>query len=278
MLSDVRIPISLKVAQDDFYYDFVLPKKDTKELSTFIHDLMKVYYETEEVRLVVDKYLVSGDKISVIRRDLDAIIKEQLANQMETDALVERFESEKERIVSGMYDAPETYHATKESEKQAQLLISSSENSSEQGNSKTPGASANPNLEERTKQLEEKFDNFSNKFDKLFEMLSTGNPAAFAVSQSAHAVQESVVSAPVVSAPVVEEKKVAEPSFVPEVSAPVEENNIAIPPVNKDASNVVLGQPVIMNAPIIEEGPAPESSEPTTSKPAAFSKMMRSMK
>lgn len=273
MLSDVRIPISLKVAQDDFYYDFVLPKKDTKELSTFIHDLMKVYYETEEVRLVVDKYLVSGDKISVIRRDLDAIIKEQLANQMETDALVERFESEKERIVSGMYDAPETYHATKESEKQAQLLISSSENSSEQGNSKTPGASANLNLEERTKQLEEKFDNFSNKFDKLFEMLSTGNPAAFAVSQSAPAVQEPVAPPSVVSAPVV-----AEPSFVPEVRTPVEENNIAIPPVNKDASNVVLGRPVIMNAPIIEEGPEPESSESTTSKPAAFSKMMRSMK
>ena len=116
---------------------------------------MKVYYETEEVRLVVDKYLVSSDKLTVIRRDLDSIIKEQLANQMETDALVDKFETEKNRIFTEMYDAPETYHATKESEKHAQLLIGSSENSSEQVDSKTPGASANPNLEERTKQLEE---------------------------------------------------------------------------------------------------------------------------
>ncbi len=283
MLSDVRIPISLKVAQDDFYYDFVLPKKDTKELSSFIHDLMKVYYETEEVRLVVDKYLVSADKITVIRRDLDAIIKEQLANQMETDALVERFETEKEKIVTGMYDVPETYHATKENERQAQLLIGSSENSSEQNDSKTPGASAANNLEERTKKLEEKFDGFDAKLSQLFNILTQGGGIQ---TPTPAPVTAEVKDTNTVNVASVEksEKVVAEPSFVPEVpqvnNSKEEDVGISIPPVsNSDVSHdITAGQPVIMSGPTIEDGPDSSNDDASVSKPAAFSKMMRSMK
>ena len=53
----IRIPVSLKVEDDGDFYDFVLSLRDSKELSTFIVDLLKAYFDNKEIKEKVDTLL-----------------------------------------------------------------------------------------------------------------------------------------------------------------------------------------------------------------------------
>ena len=82
----VRTPISLKFDDDtsSFYVNLIAPLKDNKELSTFTLDLLKLYYENEEVRDALDRYREEHSPINLIQKQITRIAVNHQNNMMTT--------------------------------------------------------------------------------------------------------------------------------------------------------------------------------------------------
>lgn len=58
---EVRLSLSIKVyTSEEYYKNLILPKKNKRELNEFIVDLIKVYYESKQVKEIVDSAII-GD-------------------------------------------------------------------------------------------------------------------------------------------------------------------------------------------------------------------------
>lgn len=58
---EVRLSLNIKVdTSEEYYKNLILPKKNKRELNEFIVDLIKVYYESEQVKEIVDSAII-GD-------------------------------------------------------------------------------------------------------------------------------------------------------------------------------------------------------------------------
>lgn len=69
-----RLPISLKFEDtEEFYTDFIEPKKDDRELTSFIMDLLKAYYYNEDIRMMVDSYIIEQNPFIKIHEQLQKI-------------------------------------------------------------------------------------------------------------------------------------------------------------------------------------------------------------
>lgn len=84
-----RLPISLRFDDDDsdFYYGFIEQKKNDRELSSLILDLLRVYYENEEVRNIVDDYVIQKSPYMHIHEQLERIALEHSRQSVSTNML-----------------------------------------------------------------------------------------------------------------------------------------------------------------------------------------------
>ena len=73
-----RLPISLRFDDEDadFYYGFIEQKKNDRELSSLILDLLHVYYEDDEVKQRVDDYVLNKSPYMHIHAELERIATE----------------------------------------------------------------------------------------------------------------------------------------------------------------------------------------------------------
>ena len=84
-----RLPISLRFDDDDsdFYYGFIEQKKNDRELSSLILDLLRVYDENEEVRNIVDDYVIQKSPYMHIHEQLERIALEHSRQSVSTNML-----------------------------------------------------------------------------------------------------------------------------------------------------------------------------------------------
>lgn len=101
-MSDRRIPISLKVPEDEFYYEFVEPKRANKELSPFIYQILRAYFEDEAVKEAVKPHLMTqkDNRIEFINRELERIAMEHSQTIMETQALQDEIENKQADLLN----------------------------------------------------------------------------------------------------------------------------------------------------------------------------------
>ena len=84
-----RLPISLRFDDDDsdFYYGFIEQKKNDRELSSLILNLLRVYYENENVRNIVNDYEISKSPYLHIHEQLERIALEHSRQSVSTEIL-----------------------------------------------------------------------------------------------------------------------------------------------------------------------------------------------
>jgi len=85
-----RIPVSLRFDDEensDFYFGFIEQKKNDRELSQLILDLLHVYYENEMVRGAVDDYVVNKSPYMHIHAELERIALEHSRQRVTTSML-----------------------------------------------------------------------------------------------------------------------------------------------------------------------------------------------
>lgn len=95
-----RLPISLRFDDEDsdFYYGFIEQKKNDRELSTLILDLLRVYYENEIVRNLVDEAIIRKSPYMAIHEELERIAFEHNKQKVSTSMLGDFTENEKKRV------------------------------------------------------------------------------------------------------------------------------------------------------------------------------------
>lgn len=77
-----RLPISLKFDDEDsdFYCGFIEPKKNDRELTTLILDLLHAYYERDDIRNAVDDYILEQSPYLSIHKEIERIALEHSKN------------------------------------------------------------------------------------------------------------------------------------------------------------------------------------------------------
>lgn len=95
-----RLPISLRFDDEDseFYYGFIEIKKENRELSTLILNLLHVYYENELVRNAVDDYMLAKSPYMQIHEELQRIALEHNKQSVSTSMLGDFTRNEASKI------------------------------------------------------------------------------------------------------------------------------------------------------------------------------------
>jgi len=96
-----RLPISLRFDDEDsdFYYGFIEQKKNDRELSSLILDLLHVYYENDDVKAIVDEYVLRQNPFMQIHEELQRIALEH-SRQSVTTGMLGDFTNNSRRKVS----------------------------------------------------------------------------------------------------------------------------------------------------------------------------------
>lgn len=68
------IPIRLKVEVGDFYYNLIEPLRDDKELTTFITNALRGYFEDDDVRDAIDRYNAKNDPMYRMQEQINSIM------------------------------------------------------------------------------------------------------------------------------------------------------------------------------------------------------------
>lgn len=96
-----RLPISLKFEDtEEFYSDFIEQKKDDKELTSFIMDLLKAYYYNEDIRMMIDSYIIEQNPYIKIHEQLQKITMQHKRHANAISMLSDYNSKEMERVNS----------------------------------------------------------------------------------------------------------------------------------------------------------------------------------
>ena len=95
-----RLPISLRFDDEDsdFYFGFIEQKKNDRELSSLILDLLHVYYENEEVRNIVNDYVIQKSPYMQIHEQLERIALEHSRQTVSTNMLNDFTDNARKKI------------------------------------------------------------------------------------------------------------------------------------------------------------------------------------
>lgn len=116
-----RLPISLRFDDDDsdFYYGFIEQKKNDRELSSLILNLLRVYYENEDVRNIVNDYEISKSPYLHIHEQLERIALEHSRQSVSTEMLNDFNDNARKKVS----EPPEPVKEEKSEEKVQQPLL-----------------------------------------------------------------------------------------------------------------------------------------------------------
>ena len=119
-----RLPISLKFedTSEDFYTDFIEPKKNDKELTTFITDLLKAYYYNDDIRMRVDSYIIDQNPYIKIHEQLQKITMQHKRHANAISMLSDYTTKEVEKRSSVEEEEEEKDKGKKDDDEKAELL------------------------------------------------------------------------------------------------------------------------------------------------------------
>ena len=88
----LRIPVSLKFEKDEMYFNFIKPAREDKSLTKTILNLLRAYYEDDEIRKLVDARNAGEDILKALNEEIDRIALEHAKSIAQTNAL--KFDTE----------------------------------------------------------------------------------------------------------------------------------------------------------------------------------------
>lgn len=213
-MSDRRIPISLKVPEDDFYYEFVEPRRASKELSPFIYQILRAYYEDDKVKEAVKPHLqIPGeDKVAFFSRELERIAMEHSATVMDTMALQDRIEADKNAIldeVQQVYGSGTSEEVnTKEEKREAPLMIGTStqqtgiKDTEKTSGSSVPQSTPSENKSDDVEELRREVTTIKSDFAKLSDSVNSNMEAILRALNIAPVNQVTTQPEPVTQSPI----------------------------------------------------------------------------
>lgn len=285
----IRVPVSLKFdTEAEFYNNFVLDLKENKQLSDFAVNMLKAYYEHDEVKAALAPYIESTNPFAEARLQLERIQLQHTKNIMTTTMMAQHTQS----AIVGM----EQNISLGETPKQEKV--------------ESLGAPSQPSqpqsdLEERLKMVEKALPTILDMLGEIKgSMDSKPVPVTTAVEApisapykptvepepelvvEEHNIEETI-QLPVVeeeTAPLVileEEKPVhnqVESSISPSIEPKQPETPVVMP-----ETPVVMPEPPVIEPPLIifdseESFEEPVVEEPKPKKPASFGKLLSSTK
>ena len=122
-----RLPISLRFDDEDsdFYYGFIEQKKNDRELSSLILDLLHVYYENDTVKGIVDDYVVSQNPFIHIHEELQRIALEHSRQTVSTNILNDFNDNARKNISEPPESVNKTPTKPEETDEKSLLLLES---------------------------------------------------------------------------------------------------------------------------------------------------------
>ena len=256
-----RIPISLRFDDEEsnFYYGFIEQKKNDRELSTLILDLLHAYYEDDIIKERLQFYLDGKSPFIHIHNELERIASEHSRHTVMTKMMGDYTANERKKTIE---DEPPMEEVRKEetSSTESPKLLSESENYE----------ALKKELKEEVK--EEFKEEFKQDFlRELISQMGLGNlPTNNVVSEKTETVVDTTVK---VEAPKVEVKEVPKVEDAPKIEITTEidiEEKVEKPTVS--VSNPV-GEAPIVSPPQVSVG-----AEEQVKKPASFGKLLKSVK
>lgn len=101
----IRIPVSLKFDKNSsFYREFVAPKRESRELSEFIVNLMRVYYENDRLRVALDEAIDELTPFGKIKKQLERIHLEHSKVLMTTAVLSSQVSQMIDKVENAIHD------------------------------------------------------------------------------------------------------------------------------------------------------------------------------
>lgn len=107
-VATIRIPVSLKFDVDDMYENLILPARNSRTLTTLIQDLLRLYYENDHVRALIENDTENALELDALLQQVDGI----LAAEKENTAYMSMLQTQ----VDGMNDYLEQQHSVLSSE------------------------------------------------------------------------------------------------------------------------------------------------------------------
>lgn len=256
-----RLPVCLRFDKnDEFYKEFVIPLKQTRELSGFIVKLLKTYYDQKDVAKAVDDVLEEESPFATMHESLEKLAELNMNNQMAINSMKGAVNAGKtvlndvqggveakpqySSVVEGFEDtvgfevSPQMEKALLENKSIADVIKEQNatevviEENTESNETDNESSAVNPLIEQRFKKIEDKLstvDDMNAKIDLLLKAMSGG------VSINAN------------------ESNVEESSVVESTVETVENNIVA---ENEDAtSDEVVVEPIVQIKPGVEYEP-----------------------
>ena len=248
-----RIPISLRFDDEEsnFYYGFIEQKKNDRELSTLILDLLHAYYEDDIIKERLQFYLDGKSPFIHIHNELERIASEHSRHTVMTKMMGDYTANERKKTIE---DEPPMEEVRKEetSSTESPKLLSESENYE----------ALKKELKEEVK--EEFKEEFKQDFlRELISQMGLGNlPTNNVVSEKTETVVDTTVK---VEAPKVEDAPKIEITTEIDIEEKVEKPTVSV-------SNPV-GEAPIVSPPQVSVG-----AEEQVKKPASFGKLLKSVK
>lgn len=259
-----RLPVCLRFDKnDEFYKEFVIPLKQTRELSGFIVKLLKTYYDQKDVAKAVDDVLEEESPFAAMHESLEKIAELNMNNQMAINSMKGAVNAGKavlnetqegvdtkpqySSVVEGFEDtvgfevSPQMEKALLENksitdvikeQNVAEVVIEDAEHTGVN----TKNSAVNPMIEQRFKKIEDKLstvDDINVKLDLLLKTMGSGTVGSDTVAST-----ESIVE---------------EPSAVESTVENVE-NNIVTDNENITSDEVIV-EPVVQIKPGVEYEP-----------------------
>lgn len=122
-----RIPISLRFDDEEsnFYYGFIEQKKNDRELSTLILDLLHAYYEDDIIKERLQFYLDGKSPFIHIHNELERIANEHSRHTVMTKMMGDYTANERKKTIDAEPPASEEVKDENTSQEAPQLLSAS---------------------------------------------------------------------------------------------------------------------------------------------------------
>lgn len=291
-MSVVRTPISLKFEDDtsSFYLGLIEPLKENRNLSTFIMDLLKFYYEREDVRLMFEEFKAQNGPLAEIQKQINRIAMSH-QKTMTTTGILGDLMAEAE---NGTYSEPNSSNVNGDSVAQKverlEKTVPEIENKVDKVLEIVSALSKN-GVSVNTVNTVEQPKNADNLAlpETTYQNVQTSQPTAqvqqleqvpkqqIEVPIAQPQVQNVQYESPVNSAPTFAQPEVVMPTVTVQPNIPVQTQQVS-------QTAPVVSQPIIPNAPVIESTPTVSSSGSSSSdggtvkKAGSFGKLMGSLK
>lgn len=283
-MSSMRIPVSLKFDTDsDMFNDFIVELRDSRELSSFIVELLTLYYEDDEVRSLINYKRERNNPFSPLYQKLQEINLQHTKTIVATNMLVNQTQG----IVSNLEKEGllEKDNPFKREVDESTFTMNITDATPQKPTEVAPTALPQPSditvLFERMEKLEKLLPNIMDTLNQLLQNNQGQSQAPSRVEgtpQVQATVQPVIQSDPVIQ-PEIQPKSEVQPvtPTEPEINLEMTEQGISTnSSTSAEPALVILDEPTVVVP--NEVNPQIGVSEEKPTKPASFGKALGSLK